>query len=322
VIAFTSRRHREVRTVSSLVVRWITVVVVLTLTATARGDDDLARAKQLEASLDYDQALAIVDRLLSAGGADPARYVELHLLAGRLAAGLDRPDIARDHFARVLALRPATALPEGTSPKLTEPFAAARARSTPLAVRVTARGGLVTLEATDPLGLVVGIAVHVVSDGKHADLVERGARRLVLPPGAKPIEVAALDADGNRVWIGASPPEPVAHARPDTTRPLYARWSTYAVLAGVTAAAGGIAAWRFQVAQDDWNTLHDEGGHEFSELQAIEDRGRRWGLAANVLFGAAAASAIVAAIVGVRTGGRGDVVVGPSGAGVVLSGRF
>src|SRR5262245_5385207 len=98
----------------------------------AHAEDELARARQLEGQLEYEQALAIVEAALARGGAEPARWVELHLLAGRLAAGLDRARVAEDHFARVLALRPETTLPEGTSPKLTAPLAAARARPTAL----------------------------------------------------------------------------------------------------------------------------------------------------------------------------------------------
>src|SRR4051812_12229978 len=99
-------------------------MLLLGLTAgTARAGDDLAEAIRLEAALEYDQALAIVDRMIAAGTVtEPARLAELHLSAGRLAAGLDHADIARDHFARALALRPELALPAGTSPKLTAPF--------------------------------------------------------------------------------------------------------------------------------------------------------------------------------------------------------
>src|SRR5262249_28160285 len=147
--------------VRSAVVLALGLALAIALTAgRALADDELARARRLEASLEYEQALATVEGALDRGGADPARLVELHLLAGRLAAGLDRAAAAEDHFARVLALRPDTALPPGTSPKLTAPFAAARARSAPLEVHATAVGGLVALVVSrDALGLVSGISV-------------------------------------------------------------------------------------------------------------------------------------------------------------------
>jgi hypothetical protein len=297
------------------------VVLVALAFARVANADDLATARALEAKLEYEQALKIVEGVLANGGADPARYVELHLLAGRLAGGLDRPEVAREHFARVLALRPTTLLPDGTSPKLTEPFAAAKARTTPLIVKANARRGLVSIEATDALGIVSGIAVHAVVAGEHADLVERGARRIVVPDDAQVIEVAALDASGNRVWVGAPERETVIAAA-SGDRPIYAQWPLYAGLGGVALVGATLAAWRFSVAQDDWNRLDAQPGSEFSDLEALERRGKRWGLAANVSFGVAAISGVVAVIVGVRSRNDRDVSISPTSQGVAIFGRF
>ncbi len=307
------------------------LLLALGLTAgRAHAEDDLARARQLEAQLDYEPALAIVEGALSRGGADPARTAELHLLAGRLAAGLDRARAAEAHFARVLALRPDAALPEGTSPKLTAPFAAARARSAPLEVRATAVRGLVSLVvARDALGLVAGIAVHVVDGaGNHRDLVERGATRLAIPPGTTAIEVAALDANGNRLWIGAPPGEQPPAGElppmpPPERPPAYARASTWAIAAGAALAVGGLAAWRFTVAQRDWDRLHDGGMTDFSELEQIEQRGRRWGLAANLALGAGGAAAIAAGVLWLRGRGEPRATLAPGpGAGAAVRLRF
>lgn len=311
------------------------LALALALTAgRALADDDLARARRLEASLEYEQALAIVEGALDRGGADPARLVELHLLAGRLAAGLDRAAAAEDHFARVLALRPETALPPGTSPKLTAPFAAARARSTPLEVHATAVGGLVALVASrDALGLVSGIAVHVIdAAGAHRDLAERGATRLAIPPGTTAIEAAALDARGNRLWVGA-PSAPAAAARPPAppppppaapgARPLLARPQTWAVAAGVALAGGGLSAWRFVVAQHEWDRLHDGGMTDFTDLSQIEQRGRRWGLAANLGFGIGGAAALASGFLWLRARGEPSAIVAPGpGAGAALQLKF
>jgi hypothetical protein len=303
------------------------VVFGLLLAPVAIADDDLSRARALEAQLEYEQALSLVDGMLARGGADPARYVELHLMAGRLAGGLDRPEIAREHFARVLALRPATTLPDGTSPKITEPFAAARARSTALDVKIVARRGLVSIEPTDTLGIVAGIAVHTLVAGKHADVVERDVLRAVVPEEATIVEVAALDASGNRVWIGAPSVGAIGDnetigARLVVRRPIYAWWPTYAAIAGLALAVGGVSAWRFSIAQDEFDRLRAESGTEFSELEGVERRGRRWGLAANLGFGAAVVSGVVAVIVGVRGRGDRDVVVAPSSTGLAIGGRF
>ena len=227
--------------------------------------DDLAEAIRLEAALEYDQALAIVERVIGAGATtDPARLAELHLYAGRLAAGLDRGDAARAHFAIALALSPGVALPAGTSPKITAPFEAARAASSPLRVHATAAGAVIDADA---LGLVRR------TDG-----------------------FVAYDEHGNVVWRGAAPQVPPPQT-PHADEPGFAgRWTTWAGLAGGALVIGGVCAWRFQTAQDDWDRFSQDGMHDYSQLRAIEDRGNRWGVAAEVGFGVAAAASVTGAI--------------------------
>src|SRR5277367_5066214 len=75
--------------------------------------DPLDEARQLERTLEYERALVIVDREIARGaGRSGARLVDLHVLAGTLAAGLDHPDDAQAHFARALAVSPAVRLPD------------------------------------------------------------------------------------------------------------------------------------------------------------------------------------------------------------------
>jgi hypothetical protein len=220
---------------------------------------------------------------------DPAQVAELHFYAGRLAAGLDHADVARDHFARALALEPDLALPPGTSPKLTAPFDAARAASVPLRLHATAQR--VVVEA-DPLGLVA-----------RSEVVGRDAR--------------AFDAHGNVVWRGEVPAPPPPPPAPETS--LAARWPTWAAVAGSALVVGGLCAWRFQVAQDDWNTFSQDNMHDYTQLHAIETRGDHWGLAADVGFGVAAAAGVTAAILYVAHR-PAPVVVGDRFVG--LAGRF
>ena len=47
--------------------RLVAIALVLGLAATARADDDLAEAIRLEAALDYEQALAVVTRIIDRG---------------------------------------------------------------------------------------------------------------------------------------------------------------------------------------------------------------------------------------------------------------
>ncbi len=314
----------------------VSFAVVGAVACPARADDvahDLAQARALEAALDYAGALRIVDAALARGGADTFQYIELHLLGGTLAAGLDRAVEAEAHFARVLALRPEAALPDGTSPKITAPFAAAKARSVPLSIRVTSVRGLVTLvPSADPLGLVAGIRVAVVdAAGAHRDVTDRRATRIALPAGTTAIEVSALDADGHRIWSGPPPSEPLVAPAPVERahgRSWIARWPTWAIATGVAVGVGGLGAWRLRVAQDEFDRLRAEpDAHEYSELRAVELRGDRWALAANIAFGAALATGVVTAILAVR----GDeppatTTVGVSatsaGATVGVSGHF
>ncbi len=311
-------------------------LLVASAPARAQGGDELAEARRLEAALDYAGALALIQHTIAHGGSDPGRLAELHLLAGRLAAGLDRPQLAADHFARLLALRPDTVLPAGTSPKITAPFAAARARTLPLRVSVTSVKGLVTLLAeADALGLVAGIQVAVVDpNGQHRDVVERHATRIAIPGGTTAIEVAALDSSGNRIWLGTVPPEPVAVVT--TSRPLppppppphrtswIARGSTWGVLSMLALGTGGFAAWRFSVAQHDWDQLHLSATHDFTDLKTIEARGRRWGMTANIGLGVGAATGLAALILYLRDDrSEPRLTAGPGpGTGVSLSARF
>jgi hypothetical protein len=319
-----------VRVVIASVVRVVVIaslasIVVRAPIARAGGatsGDMLADAQRLEAGLEYEKALVVADRAIAAGGADRARLVELELLAGRVAAGLDKPDIAREHFARALAIDPTVALPAGTSPKLTEPFDAARAANVPLAVTVVATGRVVRATITaDRLALVAAMRVHVVDrTGPRDDItrVTTGTSEARIADDASAPSADILDEHGNvlataQLGVAAAPVPVVVHATP-----IYARWPTWAVTGAVALGAAGICAWQFGAAQDDWNRLAAAGG-DYSELTAIESRGHAWGIAADVGFGAAAAAGIVAVVLYIR----GDapptsVALAPNGAAFVV----
>jgi len=298
----------------------------------ARADDELAEARRLEAALEYEQALALVDRALAHGGAEPGRVAELHLLAGRLAAGLDRAAVAEDHFARALALRPETKLPDGTSPKLTAPFDAARARGVPpLVVTVRASRGLVTIEPhADPLGLVVGVQAHLESHGNHFEVTERASLRVIVPIDAIAVEIDALDASGNRVWAGPAPTGPltfdeltpkVVAPPPRGSRAIIARWQTWAISGAAFAIAGGAFAYWSSSLQTEWNQQRSQDGlHDFSALKAIEDRGRRDAIAADIGFGIAGAAAITSLVLLATNHDNSPIIVGAGTVGV--AGRF
>ena len=292
--------------------------VLVAVSTGAHASDELAEARRLQATLEYDKALALVDAAIARGGAEPARHADLHLLAGELTAGLDRQTDAEDRFARALALQPDLVLVAGTSPKLTTPFDAARARHAALRIHASATRGLVTLIAdADPLRLVAGVAVRIVdASGQHAEVVACGALRVAVPPGATAIEIAALDEHGNRVWVGAVSvevvPPPVRDEPALVGRPL-----PWAIATAVLAAAGGAFAYRSSSLQSDWNALRrEDGAHDYSQLTALESRGKGYAIAADLSFALAAATAITTAVLYLSSP-RATVVASPAGLGVM-----
>jgi hypothetical protein len=223
--------------------------------------DPLDDAKRLETQLEFEPALVIVEKLINDGGNDRARLVELHLFAGKLAAGLDRLDVAEDHFARALSLAPTTTLPEGISPKIALPFAAARSHSGPLEISA---GGQVE---ADPVNLVA-----TVRKSGH--------------------ELVAFDIHDNVLW-SKRVEEPRAIIVEPVHRPFYKRPVVWGSVALTTLAIAGVGAWRFSSAQNEWDERKAGGMTDYTTLQSIEDRGHRWGLVANIGAVAAALSTIV-----------------------------
>ncbi len=271
-------------------------VVMAMLAQRAAADSVVDEATRLQAALDYEGALAVLDRAIAAGGASIDDYAARQLLAGELAAGLDRADAARDHYARALAGQPEVRLPEGTSPKLVLPFEAARVRGAALRVHAARDGVAVALVVeADPLALVAGIAVGV-ADASGAQIVARHAVRVAVPAGQPLGDVTALDAAGNEGWRGpaavlAKPvPGPAAVSRRGI-------WWPFAAAAGVAAVTGGISAWQLSVAQSDWNTLRaDNGHHDYSQLLAVQQRGQDWANAANTALVVAGLAAVVTVV--------------------------
>ena len=292
-------------------------IVVALARATAHADDALAEARRLEANLEYEKALVLVDREIARGTNDRARLIELHVLAGKLAAGIDHPDVATTHFLVALALAPQTTLPDGTSPKLAEPFDAARARSAPLHIALRREPGRVTATVDhDPAAIFAGLRVYA-STG--APVTAPGA---TLETSAVVTAADAVDRFGNVLEHATFPPPEMPRPSPPSSPSLVGRWSTWAAIGGGALVVAGACAWRFGVAQDDWNTLDREGSHDFSALRAVEDRGRRWGLAANLGFGVTAAAGIAAVVLYVLHRDPATTSISVTGETVGLAARF
>lgn len=270
------------------------VSIWLVLATSAAHADPLAEARQLQQTLEYEQALAIVDREIARGGLERGRLAELHELAGELAAGLDRKPQAFQHFAIAYELHEFH-LPAGTSPKIQEPADQAQGLEPRLrlaahrTVDPASRAPAVGLSVhADTLHLVVGIAVRVVdADGQERELVARDARIVVPPPGSRVLEVIALDAAADRLWTGTLTEASTPRA-PDPS--LLARPVTWGVATVVVAVAAGLCAWKTSSLQSQWNSAQD-GTHDYSELTSLESRGKSYALAADIGFGLAALTA-------------------------------
>lgn len=295
------------------------VLAALATLAHADVPSDLARARELEARLAYDEALAIVEAAIAQGTSERAQVIELHLFAGRLSAGLDRAKAAEAHFAVVLALDPARAISDDVSPKIRVPFTVARTRTPPLAPKLVVTPTEIAIEDGTPL--VIGIALRLQDGSTQASRTAPRIARPAVPVAA----VRALDRYGNELWTGTPPvAAPLDTPTPVATKPhVLARWTTWAAVTGVALATGGVAAWRFRTARDKFETEQDRGA-SYTELRALEDRADRWALVTNISLGVAAATAITSVICLVRRPSHSapalTVTAGANSIGVV--GRF
>ena len=284
--------------------RAVPLVLVAVATAhaqPAQGDrqrvsEALQKIAQLEQQLEYEQALVLADRTIAEGIATRDQLADLHLIAGRLAAGWDHPDIAQQHFAKLLALRPETTLVAGTSPKLQAPFDAAKAAPHELEMHLVFYPTMHIVIDRDPLHLAAG--QHVLGKRRFEVVDEHGN------------EVAAMQGPATFFDGGVQ-----IHRRSRG-------WIPWAAASGAALIAGGLSAWRYGVAQDEWNREND-GMHDYTRLSSLEERGQRWAIAADVGFGLAAATAITAIIL-YATGDRVEQVGGVAftGNGAAFTARF
>jgi len=342
-------------------VRAIQLTTALVLCAAspreARGDDagtnpDLARARSEMAALQYGAAQRLLEKAFEHGDSDPAQLAEIYRMSGEVAAGLGQAERARDLFARLLALRPGFVMPEGTSPKIAEPFAAARemmrTRGSLRAryeVRATTPPKIVLVVLSDPLDMVAGARVRFRphAGGREAHVQAEGTKRIELElPAGKVLDaiVAALDEHGNELVVHGSwevpirvPPPAIGGTAvmPQGPTPLFARWYLWGGVSVAFAAAGvyfGLDMRDAQSKLDDLNASTEENPGEisFDRADALAKRGRRDAILANVGFVAAGMAGAVSAFLLVRSlldgdEGRTRTAVTPyigRGAGVVV----
>jgi hypothetical protein len=196
----------------------ITLAALVALAATARADDEpLDQARHDVESSDYLSARAHLTAALSAGGASPDELAEIYKLTGIVEAAVGDASIAKEAFAKWIALDPKAALPAGTSPKITRPFDAARKKAPKLELKTetSADPPSVTLViGADPIGIAKA-RVLVSADGKPEHEYERDSGgghkiKIDLPAGHRlDLRVEALDAKGNRIAVLGSKDVPI-----------------------------------------------------------------------------------------------------------------
>jgi hypothetical protein len=289
----------------------LAAALILTGARTAAADEpgkaELDAAAEAIDGVDFEAARQHADAALSGGQLPRGQLVRAHRLLGEIAGALDDPTAARDHFLRWLVLDPEGALPAGMSPKITGPFDEARAqahRIGPLALRVGVhrRPGVVALEVhrRDPLHMIARLRAAMAGGPEVT-----GQDRLELPAAdARQVAIAitAVDEHGNVLLIEPVTAEPRAGERPPPGKrlPRALRWPTWTAVALIAAGSGGFFAWRVGQAQDDLDALNaDSAQHSFDEARAIQDRGERAALGANIslaVAGVAAAAAVLTVV--------------------------
>jgi hypothetical protein len=337
-------------------VRALAAACVLALgapaTAAPRNDAQAQRERLLAAlaelnshvhALRYAEARATAERALELGAARGEDLAAMARALGIITASLDDPATAEQWFLLWLSIDPTARLDPGTSPKVTAPFAAAKARATtPLDLALTSDRAryLITVRG-DPGHFVRAVVVRAHDTRAHATTFEidpyaPGATAspdgFVVSVESEPfpdvaVDVSLRDAHGNEL-LGASQrrPEPVmvgdgsggGRPRP-RSRSFFASPWPYAVIAGAAAGLGGVFVWRRAVATDDLDhILANSGQYTFADAEDARGRAERHGWSAVASFAAAGALATTAVILAVRSPEDRAVTVAPTTGGAML----
>jgi hypothetical protein len=302
------------------------------------GNPHLERARRQLDDLKYEDAAASLEQALRTGESDPKELAVIYQLSAQVAAARGDEASAEDFFRHLLALAPATTLPGGVSPKIAEPFAAAKAfieQKLPISVRWepdASSAAVRVLVDADPLSMIDGAEVVWLEDGEAKREVKRGAAPYVIQvPKRKKLSlrIAAIDAFGNHIAEFGSERKPLVidtsslgdvvvtppggggeehhdtHARGGSIFGKWWLWGSVAVVAAGTGTYFGLDVLAARNEIEDLNKKSMGMPVQFSEVYAIQKRGDRSALIANISFGVAGAAAVTA-IVLYATQPKGD----------------
>ncbi|HWN68636.1 MAG TPA: hypothetical protein VNM90_13455, partial [Haliangium sp.] len=251
----------------------------------------------------------------------------IYRMMRELQASLGQQAQAERLFGNLLSLEPTAELGRGISPKIQQPFQAAKTYMSArgrlvVSCQVDAEAAAVQVQVqADPAELVGGArVVYRLADGSEQiiEAIGRGSHTLRVPT-TEPVTLicAALDEHGNRLsetgsWrepLTLTPPAPqqqqqqqqpavsAARRREAPSPPLYGRWYVWSAATVLAAGAGGYFGWQAREAEKELAQLNrNSPDFDFSEAEEIEQRGRRNALIANISLGAAGVFAIATVV--------------------------
>lgn len=205
--------------------RVVAVALVTALFASAyllAFEDDLVRAKELYLTAEYDEALAMLNRLGQSSPADERTEVETYRIFCLLA--LDKRDEARGAIQKVVTTNPFFTLPENeASPRIQSTFRDIRRQAMPSIVNQQYAAAKEAFQANSADAIDKFDALLKLLDDADATNVPNRADLRTLSAGFRELSVAAAAA---RAAAAPPPPAPVANAA--TTTPAAPAPSTLA----------------------------------------------------------------------------------------------
>lgn len=303
----------------------LAIALLLAAASPAFADDSSAlldQAQQAIDDIDYETAKQLATQAIDGGKLDGKTLHRAYRLAGESAAALGDAKTAREHFLRWIVLDPKAELAAGSSPKISQPFADARAEadklgrfSVDVAVNRQKDKVEIVLSAHDPLAMVAGMRLRL---GDASEVAVQGTRAVlpVADAAGVAVAIAVVDARGNelsrRTVTGSSSATGDGRGNggagnggdtvtpPPTTRrgwPTIVRWPVWTGLAVVAAGAGGFFAYQVGQTEDELAALNASSDmHTFDEAESVRERGERQALFTNISFGAAGVFALAAVL--------------------------
>jgi hypothetical protein len=297
------------------------LVLLSTLTAGTQlvhaANPDLRKARVEFDELRFEDAEATLSRTLKSGKNGPDDLVEIYMLAAEIASARGDDAGTFKGFTRALSIKPETPLPSGSSPKVAQQFAKARAWiDANGAITVRYEGDrdkhVLRITVSDEARLVDGVRVYYRDDAGEEQVVTgegESPMELAVPAReALEVRIVLVDPHGNRVQELGSRKDPLIVATEGEAlvggtlrrepRAWYAKWWLWGGVSLALAGAGTYFGLAALSDEEDAKALIKKSQMTpvpYSELDAIEKRGKRNALFANIGFisaGAVAAFAV------------------------------